>query len=122
MSSKFGEFFRRRRVELGLTLRRFCLEAGLDPGNVSKIERGLLPPPGREKLEEYGRHLKLQPGSDAYLEFFDLAAAESGRLPGDLLENEELMDKLPVLFRTIRGQRVTPEKLDALIEFIRRGK
>jgi hypothetical protein len=28
--------------------------------------------------------------------------------------------KLPVLFRTIRGQRVTPEKLDALIDFIRK--
>ena len=121
MSSKFGDFFRERRIGLGLTLRRFCSDAGLDPGNVSKMERGLLPPPGREILEEYASHLRLLPGSDAYLEFFDLAAADSGRLPGDLLDDAELVDKLPVLFRTFRGQRVSPEKMDELIEFIRRG-
>ncbi len=45
MSALFGEYFKKKRLEIGKTLRQFCLENGLDPGNISKIERGILRPP-----------------------------------------------------------------------------
>ena len=38
----FGSFFRARRMALGKSLRGFCIEKGLDPGNISRLERGLL--------------------------------------------------------------------------------
>lgn len=117
---KFGEFFKSCRAGLGKTLRQFCLENKLDPGNISKLERGLLPPPqSREKLEEYACLLEIKEGSDDWYSFFDLAAAESGRIPAELIAEESIMDKLPILFRTLRGQKVSEAQMDELIKKIR---
>lgn len=119
---KFGEFFRAMRAERGISLREFCLANGFDPGNISRLERGLLPPPeSGGKLEAYARALRLKKGSDEWYTFFDLAAAERGRIPSDVLSDEELVSKLPVLFRTLRGQRVDDEALEDLVERIRRA-
>ena len=52
--SRFGAFFKQKRLELGLSLRRFCLEHGLDPGNISKLERGRLAPPQHDPLSALG--------------------------------------------------------------------
>lgn len=122
MVTKFGEFFRAMRAKRGISLREFCLANGFDPGNISRLERGLLPPPeSGEKLEAYARALRLKKGSDDWYTFFDLAAAERGRIPQDVLSDEELVSKLPVLFRTLRGQRVDDEALEDLVERIRRA-
>ena len=51
-------------------------------------------------------------------QFFDLAAAEKGRIPEDL-QTEEVLDKLPILFRTLRGQKVPDDKLDELVDLVR---
>ena len=116
----FGEFFKARRKVLGYTLRRFCQEKGLDPGNMSRMERGLVSPPQkREKLAEYAGHLELEPESDEWYQFSDLAYASSGRIPEELLNDKELATKPPILFRTLRGQKVTEEQLDELIKKIK---
>lgn len=121
MSEKetFGGYVKRRRIALGKTLRQFCLENNLDPGNHSRLERGRLPPPQEKKLESLAEQLRLKKGSDDWYHFFDLASAEKGTIPRDLLSDEELMDKLPVLFRTLRGQKVSDDDLDDLIRKIR---
>lgn len=119
---RFGEFFREMRAANGLSLRGFCLENNFDPANISRLERGRLPAPSSsERLEEYAKALRIKRGSDDWYRFFDLAAAERGRIPQDVLKNEELVGMLPVLFRTLRGQRVPPEALDDLVERIRRA-
>jgi transcriptional regulator with XRE-family HTH domain len=52
--SPFGAFFKEMRIGQEMTLRHFCERHGYDPGNISKLERGLLPPPQSEaKLTEY---------------------------------------------------------------------
>ena len=105
-----------------MTLREFCLRNKLDPGNYSRVERGIYrPPQSKELLEKYAIALALERGSDEWLELFDLAAAERGEIPADLMTDQEVIDKLPVLFRTMRGQQVSPERLDELIEKIRRS-
>jgi transcriptional regulator with XRE-family HTH domain len=110
------------RMERGLTLREFCNAHGFDPGNYSRLERGLFPPPSREELlEKYAIALGLTRGSDAWLEFFDLAAACRGEIPSDILSDEELLGKLPVVFRTLRGSPVPIAKLDKLVEKIRKS-
>ncbi len=48
--SFFGELLRKRRKELRLGLREFALKAGLDPGNLSKIERGRLGAPQSDEV------------------------------------------------------------------------
>lgn len=115
----FGEFFKQKRIERGYTLRNFCQEHNLDPGNISKMERGLLKPPSREKLEQYAIYLEIDKGSDDWYAFFDLAAACKGELPFEILDDATLVEKLPLIFRTIRGQKVSPDLLDKLAELIR---
>lgn len=122
MESKFGEFARARRIQLGETLRHFCRRTGLDAAYISKIERGLLAPPQNvEKLEHYALGLGIEKGGSSWTEFMDLAATASGRLPQDLLDNENLMHCLPVFLRTMRNERVDEDSLDDLIEMIRKG-
>ncbi|HPN36007.1 MAG TPA: helix-turn-helix transcriptional regulator [bacterium] len=118
----FGDFFKSRRLTLGLSLRQFCLEHKLDPGNISRLERGLMPPPSsREILEKYASYLKIAKNSNDWYTFFDLAAASAGRIPDDVMKDEELVKKLPIIFRTFRGKQPTAAELDELAELVRRS-
>lgn len=49
------------------------------------------------------------------MEFMDEAAIANGRLPEDVLTNEEILARLPVLFRRLRVQSIeAQEQLDLL--------
>ncbi len=103
-SKTFGAFFRASRKALGLTLSEFCRRNGFDKGNISRLERGLVPPPqAQELLESYARALKLERGTIAWDRFVELAAAENGRIPADLIENQQMIKKLPNLYRKHRA-------------------
>lgn len=120
--STFGDLFKNKRVATGKSLREFCALYGLDPGNVSKVERGLMPPPKDiDKLKEYARILGISEGGDLWHEFMDRACAESGNIPKDILDDKEVVDKLPVFFRLLRGKQVDDEKLKGLIDKIKRA-
>jgi transcriptional regulator with XRE-family HTH domain len=120
--SAFANLLKKLRVATGLTLREFCQRNGIDPGNYSRLERGrFLAPESPDILERYAVALGLRRGTDDWLEFFDAAAASRGKIPQDLLSDDKLVEKLPVLFRTLRGHRLDEEKLDALAEKIRRS-
>jgi transcriptional regulator with XRE-family HTH domain len=123
MATTFGEYFATlRRERTDLSLREFCDLHGYDPGNLSKLERGkLAPPKAHEKLEEYAQALGLAEGSSEWVAFFDLAAASRGELPADVMEDQEIVDQLPVLFRTLRGEQVPEEQLKRLLDIIRRA-
>ena len=117
----FGNFFKQKRIDKGLTLREFCRIHGLDPGNISKIERGLFPPPqSRELLLKYAAALGIKEGSEDWLTFCDLAVTSAGKIPPDIVTNEEVMNALPVLFRTVRDKNLDEEDLENLIKAIKR--
>jgi transcriptional regulator with XRE-family HTH domain len=72
--SEFGAFFRDIREGLGLSLREFCRRTGFDQANVSRLERGLLPPPKSDRvLTAYAKGLKLKPNSPEWERFMTLA-------------------------------------------------
>ena len=120
--SPFGSFFKELRIRQEMTLRQFCNAHGYDPGNISKLERGLLPPPESDaKLTDYAKALRIRRGSDAWYQFFDLARAARGKLPPELLRKRDVVARLPLLFRTLRGQKVSEQELNELIEMIRRA-
>ena len=120
MASTFGSYFNELRTRKGWSLRRFCEANGYDPGNISRLERGVFPPPeSPQKMREYAKALALKEGTEEWIEFFDRAAAARGQLPADLRADEKLVGRLPLLFRTLRGRKVTPENLDQLVEMIR---
>jgi transcriptional regulator with XRE-family HTH domain len=117
MKSTFAKFVRDRRVAAGLTLREFCRLTGYDASNWSKIERSLLAPPQSKKiLQEIASVLRIERDSQDYKELMDLAALSS--VPEELVE-PEIIDQLPVFFRTVRGNNPTEEELKTLISKIR---
>ena len=119
----FAEFFKEKRIASELTLRQFCQKHGFDPGNISKLERGVFAAPqAEEKLEKYARALGLKKGSPDWIEFFDRAAVSNRNLGMMKLKNEAILDKLPVLFRTIDNKEMTEEKLNQIIELIKQAR
>lgn len=118
-STIFGKFFKELRQRTGSTLRQFCLENDLDPGNISKIERGKTNPPNsQEILERYAACLKIKEGGNDWYNFFDYAAASSGKIPQHIMNEKESVEKLPFVFRTLRGQKVSKDNLKELAELI----
>jgi transcriptional regulator with XRE-family HTH domain len=117
----FGEFFQQKRRERKLTLREFCRKCGYDAGNISKIERGLFAPPASsEKLDEYALNLGLKQGSTDWIEFHDRASVCRGEIPAEILNDRQLVENLPLIFRTIKGKKVSAAMLKELAEEIRR--
>lgn len=102
----FGEYVRARREVLGQSLREFCELNGFDPGNTSRMERGVVPPPESEELVvRYGEALGLGVGSGEMVQLLDMAAAERGKLPSDISQHPELLKTLPAFFKTLRGRK-----------------
>jgi transcriptional regulator with XRE-family HTH domain len=96
------------------------MSTGIDPSYLSRLERGLITPPtDRAKLERYGEALGLAAGTEDWETFMDLAAVAANRLPPDLLSDKRIGAKLPILFRTLRGQRLDDEQLEKLINLLR---
>jgi len=121
METTFGEFVKTRRIAKRITLRAFSEALGIDPSNYSRMERGLLQPPATsEKLKPFGRLLGIEPNSEDYREMVRLAALGRGEIPPAILSDEKVLAKLPVLFRTLEGERVNEEVLDDLFEVMKR--
>jgi transcriptional regulator with XRE-family HTH domain len=118
----FGEFVRSIRKQKRVGLREFCLKTRKDASNWSKVERGVLPPPqDSEALEELAQVLELEKGSAEWTKLFDLAAIDRGKIPADIMSEEELLSSLPTFFRTLRGQKPTKEELHGIAELIKRS-
>lgn len=118
----FGDFFRELRLKNNMTLREFCLKYNFDPGNISKIETGIFnAPTSNEILERYAKALHLKKGSNEYIKFYDLAMAS--KMPSHLVKNikdKELLNNLPILFRTVDNEGMTTEKLEKIIKFVKK--
>jgi len=116
----FGTFIKNKRIKKGLTLREFCRKTKVDPSNWSKIERGILPPPkSRPILEEIAGTLGLSKKSQDWHLLFDLASISY--IPSELLEDATIIYKLPIFFRTLRGEKPTRKELEDLLEKIRKS-
>ena len=116
----FGTFIKELRARKRLGLREFCLEHGHDPSNWSKIEREVSPPPKDEStLRKWAKQLGLKPGSDDWHKFHDYAAVDAGRIPNHVMQDKELLAKLPAFFRAISGNRPSRAELENLIKLIR---
>ena len=119
IAQSFGEFFRSKRISIGLTLRSFCERFGLDPAYISRIERELLSPPqDRERLEGLAKALGIKDGTSEWVTFFDMAYIAKGQVPEDILKDKQYTKYLPLLFRTARGQKLSSKKLQDLVDLI----
>lgn len=73
------------------------------------------------KHHEQDQRDDLKEGSDEWVTFFDLAAVARQAIPADIMADEGLVKRLPLVFRTLRGQRVSDKHLDALVEKLRKA-
>jgi transcriptional regulator with XRE-family HTH domain len=121
VSKSFGDFFKSLRKKKRITLREFCIKASADPANISRLERGAMPPPqDTEILERYATTLGIKAGSDDWYTFFDLAATDRGIIPKDIMSDSEVVKMLPSFFRTLRGQKPTKEEMRKLADKIKK--
>jgi len=115
----FGEFVNKRRRELRLGLREFCIAVDYDPSNWSKIERGMLSPPqDRGVLNRIAVILKISVTQWHLL--FDYAAIDVGRIPSYVLADRDFVKRLPIFFRSAKGSKPTVEELNVLAEILRK--
>ena len=115
----FNETVKSLRLQTRLTLRDFCSQAGLDPSNWSKVERGVNPPPGDVGLLERLANFFGLTGADK-LAFIDEAAIQRREIPADVAENAILQKALPAFFRAARGHELTEQELLSFAEDIRK--
>jgi len=114
----FGEFVKNLRIQRSLTLREFCRITNFDPSNWSKIERELLAPPkSRPVLEGLAEALDLAQGSDDFGTLMELAVI--GHIPCGLVDDAAVLNKLPVFFRTLRGEKPKRKELEELIRILK---
>lgn len=114
---EFGRFYRAKRKERGMTLRSYCRENGFEPAYISRLERGIVPPPrSRSARELHARALGLKEESEEWYAFFDLADLCGGRMPERLMEDEEVLRLVPLFFRTARKSGLGAQDLRRLIE------
>lgn len=117
----FGFFVKEKRLKGGLTLREFCRQLGEDASNWSKIEREKLSPPqSEEKLEKIASILNIKKDSEDWNKLFDYAATENGRIPNYIMSEKELVNSLPIFFRTVGSTKPTPEELQDLINNLKK--
>jgi transcriptional regulator with XRE-family HTH domain len=123
MMSIFGDFLRKKRLELGKGLRAFCLENGLDASNYSKIERGTALPPSHEKIEAFAKYLNIEENAEDWRDLFDFAAVAKKQIPDYVYNNEDFVSALPLLFRKAdTGEHYTKEELFQIAEDIKKSK
>ncbi len=116
-----GEFIRGKRIEKGITLRKFCQENDLDPAYVSRLERNVFIPSKEGNLEKIAEALGIQKESDEWFDFFDKAHITKGELPKDLKNNPAFIKSLPLFFRTVRGKKPTKKDLKALVKALEKA-
>jgi transcriptional regulator with XRE-family HTH domain len=115
-SNEFGAFFREIREGLGLSLREFCRRTGFDQANVSRLERGLLPPPKSQKvLNSYAKGLRLKPKSLEWDRFMTLAKPPAQPRRGQGHKNWVTARHLEVWAGTLEARSLLPQLVRRLI-------
>jgi len=119
-SPMFGELFKKLRLKRGYTLREFCRRLNEDPAYISRIERGKIPPPSsRDKLISWALFLEIEENSDEWANFITTASISAGKIPNEIMNDQEVISKLPLLLRTMNGQKLSKEKFKSLINLIK---
>lgn len=115
----FCTFLKNKRTELGLSLRKFCLDNDIDPSNYSKIERGIIKPPAEPQLKKIAQALDIDLKSGDWIQMQDLAHVARHTLPSDLFDDNDKSRHFPLFFRCIRGEQLSDEEMGELLKIIK---
>lgn len=112
----FGEKIKQLRIAQGDSLRSFSEKSGFDAGNLSKIERGILPPP--TDISKYLEAFNIKENSVEALELKDIAS-KSLATTEFVNVSDEVAERLPQFFRTLDNSQLTKEKLEKLLKYLK---
>lgn len=120
----FGDYFKQKRLKMGLTLRQFCNAKDLDPAYVSRIENNLKPAPRKKTtLKSLAKALNIKKDSIEWTEFFELASISRNEIPEYIKEEfPEIQRLLPAFFRSVKKKKVTRKDIKQLLKVIKGGK
>ena len=117
MEGRFGKFIEQKRKALGMTLRGLAAELNIAPAFMSDIEKGHRYPPGKDKLYEMARILKLNDEDTNAM--FDLAAGERDNIVSpDLPEYIMRNNNVRVALRMARDKGTSNEAWQKVIEML----
>lgn len=120
---KFGSYLKKIRLEKSFGLRKFAKLIGILPSNLCHIESGRhSPPQDKDFLKKIAKVLNLKEGSDEWNKLFDLAV-EPGEIPADVKDyfcEQNIVEKLPVMARTIKNRKLTRQEIEKIIEDIKK--
>lgn len=115
-SNKYGAFLRELRIDREISLRDFAKSSGMDVGNLSKIERGILDPPQSKIQNKFIKLLNLNEKDSIKLK--DLASHQKGNYPPEVEDDLKEYEYIPILLRTIANKRLTDEQIRELTKKI----
>lgn len=101
----FGESLREKRIEKGISLRKFAQLVGISPTYLSQVEQGNVDPPTADRVKCMAELLGENP---------DEWIALAGRVPDDLPAIIQEKVEVPDLLRAVQG--LTAEQLRKLRE------
>lgn len=112
---KFGEYIKKLRQKIGLSLREVARRLEIEPSYLSDIERGRRNAPIKEKLDKLASILKIE-NSKIY-EFYDLAKeGKQTEIAEDVKEIIITNNQIPVLCRKIKEKKLDVDTLIKKIE------
>lgn len=119
----FGGYVRSKRLEKGFSLREFCRRLEEDASNWSKIERETMAPPqDTGKLRKIAGVFGIEEGGDEWKRLVDMASVGAGVIPEYIMSDKNIVDALPVFFRTVGSVKPTREELMELIDAIKKER
>ena len=122
MVKTFGEFLKEKRLAIGLSLREFARQVGMQPSNYCNVEAGVLPPPPAESLEKLCRFLNIKKGTSEFELFHDLVAKGRDEIPADVERIVKENELIPAMLRTVEYEQVSKQQLRGIIEDLRSGR
>jgi transcriptional regulator with XRE-family HTH domain len=122
MSETFGEFLKRKRLGVDVSLREFAGKVGMQPSNYCNVESDVLRPPPPEGLARIAAALGLKKGTPDYARFYDLAAERRDEIPADVERIVKENELIPAMLRTVEDEKVTKEQLRGIMEDLRSGR
>lgn len=117
---EFGTYVKKRRDDLGKTLRSFATEIGISPAYLSDIENGNRRAP-EKFLDKFVQALQIVDPDELHA-FYDLAGVSQGGQHADI---NSYMDDKPharIAMRTAIDQDLSDADWQRLIELIKQGK
>ncbi len=122
MKKTFGTFLREKRLVLGLSLREFAGQVGMQPSNYCNIEADVLPPPPAEGLARIAKALGIKKGMADYVTLHDLAGKGRDEIPADIEKMIKSNELIPAMLRTVEDEKVTKEQLLGIIKDLKSGR